>query len=226
MRSGWTAPTGLSPAAPIAGWCACATARFSTAIGTIATCRVRNPTARTWRLRRPRLGPRRRSIATCAPQPKAAGTSARAGLRTGATSPQFAPPSWCRSISTVSWSNSRRRSPTPTLPRVLRRRAGEFAARADGADGGGATLPVGRGARRLHRLSLARGPAQRCAHRRHGGPAVLRPRRPGAGAPRGRGGPRPAPVAGRPGDHDRALPASNGTRPTAGRRCSGWRSKG
>ena len=38
----------MRPAARTAGWCACATARCSTATGTTATSRARRPTARTW----------------------------------------------------------------------------------------------------------------------------------------------------------------------------------
>ena len=87
MRSGWTAPTGWRPAARIGGWCACATAPCSTATGTIAT----SPREESYRedvatARQSRPARAARCIAICAPRPRAAGTSAPAGSRTGGRS--------------------------------------------------------------------------------------------------------------------------------------------
>ena len=78
--------------------------------------RARSPIARTSRRRARRADRRRRSIAICAPPPKAAGTSARAGWRTARRSRPSTRPNSCRSISTACCSSSRRRSPRPTRP--------------------------------------------------------------------------------------------------------------
>ena len=145
--------------------------------------------------------------------------------RTGRRSPPSAPPTSCRSISTASWPSSRR----SLADAHAAAGAAEQAQRARGArraaQGGDAALSLGRGAGRLRRLPLARGQAQRRAHRRDAGTPVLRPCHGAAGEARGRGGPCAPAVAGRSRDHHGRPRASNGTRPMAGRRCSGWRSR-
>ena len=211
-------------AAPASMSCGCPTAACSTAIGTRAIRRATNPTPRTSQPRKPpRRARRSRSIAICAPAPKAAGISARAGCAIGKTlatihTTDIVPVD----LNSLMWAMERaiaRRCRARRRHRLRRRFHAQR--RTPRMRRSTKYLWVAKESRFADWDRTDRARRRRCCRRRRSIPcssALRRPQQAASGGPDNRG---QTARAGRPAHHAQPHRASNGMRPTAGRRCNG-----